>query len=208
MRHYAIRALAMLAAMGLGACSSTQDVLDPAAIAVPAPSSGTTASTAADPAAPPLPSPSPQTPAQQPAATAPASATNPAPAQSAAIGSVARIQFAPIVGTSVEAATALSERLASRSRERGMVLARSNDPATTHMLKGYFTPLKEGKQTTVIYVWDVYDPSGNRIHRISGQEKAASGSGDGWKGVSDATMRTIAETTIDQLADWLAGRSG
>lgn len=201
----------MLAAIGLCACSSTQDVLEPSAIAVPdAPSSGTTASTTADPAAAPLPSPSPMAPQApaQPEAAAPAPATGTAPAQSAAIGSAARIQFAPIVGTSVEAATALSARLASRARERGMVLARSNDPATTHMLKGYFTPLKEGKQTTVIYVWDVYDPTGNRIHRISGQQKAASESGEAWKSVSDATMRTIAESTIDQLADWLAGRSG
>jgi hypothetical protein len=63
------------------------------------------------------------------------------------------------------------------------------------MLKGYFSAVTEGKDTTVVYVWDVYDPAGNRLHRINGQMKApsvASGSGatdDSWKAVSPATMQ-------------------
>jgi hypothetical protein len=88
------------------------------------------------------------------------------------------------------------------------MLARSNDPATTHVLKGYFTPLAEGKETTVIYVWDVYDPAGNRVHRITGQQKAPSSGGDGWSSVSSSTMQTIADATIDQLVTWLSARTG
>ncbi|PSJ60587.1 hypothetical protein [Kumtagia ephedrae] len=185
---------AVMAMAVLAACSSTQDVLEPSAITPPA--QGSTSSTAPDPS-------------QSAAAPAAASST-PAPptGPSAALVANARIQFAPIVGTSVEAATALSERLASRARERGMRLTGSADTSTTHMLKGYFTPLVEGKETTVIYVWDVYDPTGNRIHRISGQQKAASADGDGWASVPSTAMQAIADQTIDQLANWLAGASG
>ncbi|BAB49752.1 msr2684 [Mesorhizobium japonicum MAFF 303099] len=82
------------------------------------------------------------------------------------------------------------------------------------MLKGYFSAISEGKDTTVIYVWDVYDPSGNRLHRINGQMKApsvnsAAGAGaDSWKGVSPATMQAIADQTIDQFAAFLGGKAG
>jgi hypothetical protein len=187
MRRLPLLAVSLLAAAALSACTSTQDVLEPSAIAAQPPAQGDAA---------PL----------QPAT--PGASTAPTPAQSAAVAANARIQFAPIVGTSVEAATTLSQRLSTRARERGIVLARSNDPATTHVLKGYFTPLAEGKETTVIYVWDVYDPAGNRVHRITGQQKAPSGGGDGWSSVSSSTMQTIADATIDQLITWLSARTG
>lgn len=188
MRRLPFLAVSLLAAVALSACNSTQDVLEPSAMAPQPQGQGDVASV-------------------QPAAPATSSTTATA-AQSAAIATNARIQFAPIVGTSVEAASVLSERLASRARERGIALARSSDTATTHVLKGYFTPLSEGKETTVIYVWDVYDPAGNRVHRITGQQKAPSGGSEGWSAVSPATMQTIADATIDQLATWLAARTG
>ena len=93
-----------------------------------------------------------------------------------------RLRFDPIVGATVDVATPLTERLAQRARARGITLAGSADPSTTHVLKGYFSTLTEGGKTTVIYVWDVYDASGNRLHRINGQQKS-SGKGEGWAAV-------------------------
>ncbi len=185
---------AVLLAALLSGCSSTQDVLEPSAI-TPPPSSESTAATTAPQAA--------GVPAGSPSMAAPTAGT-----QTAGLVSSARIQFAPIVGTSVEAATSLSERLAVRARERGIRMTGASDTGMTHMLKGYFTPLAEGKETTVIYVWDVYDPTGNRVHRISGQQKAPSAGGDGWASVPSAAMQAIADATIDQLTAWLASRAG
>jgi hypothetical protein len=114
----------------------------------------------------------------------------------------------------VEAATPLTAELQTRARQRGITLAGSADQTATHVLKGYFSTMSEGTDTTVIYVWDVYDPAGNRLHRINGQQKAPSvksgdsGGGDSWKGVSPATMRAIADQTIDQFAAWLGGKAG
>ncbi|MEP9396582.1 hypothetical protein [Mesorhizobium sp. KR2-14] len=161
-----ITALLFVAA-ALSACTSTQDVLEPSAIA-----------------------------AQQSGATTGAISTN------------ARIQIAPIVGASVEAATPLTERLAVRARERGIRLAGSADATATHVLKGYFSALTEGKETVVVYVWDVYDPEGTRLHRINGQQKVQISGGDGWSTVPPAAMQTIADSTIDQLSSWLAGHTG
>ena len=118
-----------------------------------------------------------------------------------------RIQFAPIVGSTVEAATPLTQELAKRARERGIGLAGSGGAGATHILKGYFSAMSEGGSTTVIYVWDVLDPAGNRLHRIQGQAKAE-GKGDGWSAVPPATMQAIADRTIDEFAQWLSARTG
>jgi len=148
-------------------------------------------------------------------AAGPAVAASPSPApaasapQAAAVAGKTRLQIAPIVGASVEAATPLTQRLAARAKERGMTLAGSSGQGATHVLKGYFSALTEGKDTTVIYVWDIYDPAGNRLHRINGQQKAPSVNGaEGWAAVSPATMQAIADSTLDQLTNWLSGRTG
>lgn len=159
----------------------------------PAPNGGQAAASAAGPAVAASPSP-------VPAASAP---------QAAAVAGKTRLQIAPIVGASVEAATPLTQRLAARAKERGMTLAGSSGQGATHVLKGYFSALTEGKDTTVIYVWDIYDPAGNRLHRINGQQKAPSVNGaEGWAAVSPATMQAIADSTLDQLTNWLSGRTG
>lgn len=204
MRRSHVTTVSLLVALALAACTNAKDVLEPSAITPPATS---TPSTPATQGAVPAPSPA------DPATTitgAPATATTPVtPAQSAAILSKTRLQIAPIVGASVEAATPLTAELQTRARQRGITLAGSADQTATHVLKGYFSAMSEGKDTTVIYVWDVYDPAGNRLHRINGQLKAPSvNGGDSWKAVSPATMQAIADQTIDQFAAWLGGKAG
>jgi hypothetical protein len=186
MRRSQVTTVSLLVALALAACTNAKDVLEPSAI--------TPQSTQTVP------------PAQGDAAVATAPVT---PAQSAAILSKTRLQVAPIVGASVEAATPLTAELQTRAKQRGITLAGSTDQTATHVLKGYFSAISEGKDTTVIYVWDVYDPAGNRLHRINGQQKAPSvNGGDGWKAVAPATMQAIADQTIDQFAAWLGGRAG
>jgi hypothetical protein len=73
-------------------------------------------------------------------------------------------------------------------------------------MKGYFSALTDNSQTTVIYVWDVLDPAGNRLHRIEGQQKAPPGKGQGFAAVTEGTMKAIADQTIDQLVTWLSAR--
>jgi len=202
MRRSHVTTVSLLGALALAACTNAKDVLEPSAITppatsaqtLPAPPGGTAAAAA----------PAPTAPSPAPAASSPVS-----PAQSAAALSKTRLQVAPIVGASVEAATPLTAELQTRARQRGITLAGSADQAATHVLKGYFSTMTEGKDTTVIYVWDIYDPAGNRLHRINGQQKAPSvGATEGWPAVAPATMQAIADQTIDQFAAWLGGAAG
>lgn len=186
-----------VAASMLAACT-TAEVLEPSAMTGSTPATG-------DPAAMPdaAPEGTPASPTPSPSPTAPAAAVASLPSTARA-----RINFAPIVGATVEAAGPLSERLALKARERGIALARSGETGTTHVLKGYFSAITEGKKTTVIYVWDVLDPSGNRLHRIQGQKAVAAGSASGWASVPREAMLEIADGTVDELVAWLAARTG
>ncbi|WP_367718417.1 hypothetical protein AB2N04_08780 [Nitratireductor sp. GISD-1A_MAKvit] len=131
--------------------------------------------------------------------------TTAAPLQAVTTGD--RVQFAPVVGATTEAVPALSRRLEARARQSGIsIVPESGNPSM--VMKGYFSAIADGGKTTVIYVWDVLDPSGNRLHRIQGQQAAPGGQGDGWSSVTNATMEAVADSTISQLSTWLAQRQG
>lgn len=202
MRRSQVTTVSLLAALALAACTNAKDVLEPSAITPPATSAQTLPATQSNTATTTVPAPS----TTAPAVSSPAPAS---PGQSTAALAKTRLQVAPIVGASVESAAPLTAELQTRARQRGITLAGSTDQTATHVLKGYFSAISEGSDTTVIYVWDIYDPSGNRLHRINGQQKAPSvKGGDGWTAVAPATMQGIADQTIDQFAAWLGGQAG
>lgn len=119
---------------------------------------------------------------------------------------IARVQLSPVVGAPESAVRLMSQRMAARSKERGIALVSPSTAGATHDLKGYFSAITEGGKTTVIYVWDIFDASGNRLHRIQGQESAPGTSPDGWSSVSASMMERIGSRTVDDFADWLSGQ--
>ncbi len=186
--------LAIALAAALSACTSAQDALEPAALV------------GSSPAAP-------RGPASalslgSSAMAGESAQPSPTTGATAAIATNARIQFAPVVGAPVSVTTPLSGRLAATAGARGLSLVGSGDASTTHVMKGYFSAISEGGETTIIYVWDVTDPAGTRVHRIQGQTKAPSSGREGWDNVPSATMEAIADETITRLAAWLAAQPG
>lgn len=186
MKRASLIAGSLLAALAAGACSSTQDILEPSAIAASPPAAGVLAGEVQTVSG----------------ATTNTARLNPG------IAAHTRLRFDPLVGPTADAAAPFTERLAERARARGIELASSADPAATHVMKGYFSILTEDSGTIVIYVWDVYDAAGHRLHRINGQQKAPAGRGEGWAAVPPVTMQSIADSTVDQLASWLASATG
>ena len=117
----------------------------------------------------------------------------------------ARVRFAPIVGSTVEAVTPMSRRISLRAREAGMVIVAAGDPGQTHLVKGYFSALADAGQTTVIYVWDILDGAGDRMHRIQGQE-TVQGEPDPaapWNAVPAEVMERIGDRMMGELTAWL-----
>lgn len=134
----------------------------------------------------------------------PASASQDQQTVAAAIAA-ARVHFASAVGTPAEALKPLQDALNQRARERGLTIETA-DKATL-VVNGYFSTVAEDRGTLIIYVWDVADKAGNRLHRLQGQEKVSNTSG-GWEAVDSATLTKIGQRTIDELAAWLARSNG
>jgi hypothetical protein len=140
-----------------------------------------------------------------PAGPAPVVAGQGAPApQTAALptGDV-RMRFAPIIGAPVEKVTSLSRRFSMRAKEQKVTIVGSTDQTATHVFKGYFSVLNEGANSTVVYVFDILDPGGSRLHRIQGQEVVTgSNNADPWAAIPATTLEKIADKAMAEFAAW------
>ncbi len=118
------------------------------------------------------------------------------------------IRFLPIIGAPVEVVTPLSKQLGAEARSHGLTIKAASDTSSQHILKGYFSALNDGGKTTVVYVWDVLDGTGNRLHRIQGQDTVNATAADLWSVVPPQTMQAIATKTISAYLSWRAGDAG
>lgn len=181
----------------LSGCNSSENTLGVTKSDLPPAQAGATVSTGTDPAAVPTPGAAPTT------GTPPATSGTIAPAPG--VAQTAKLRFAPIVGAPIAAATPLSQRLSALAKQKGIVLGTAGDTDNTHIMKGYFSALPDGNLTTIIYVWDILDPAGTRLHRIQGQEKVPGGAADPWISVPAATMEGIADKAINGYLSWVSG---
>lgn len=122
--------------------------------------------------------------------------------------SAGTIRFLPIIGAPVQAVTPLSRQLGAQARAGGLTIRPSGDASTEHILKGYFSAFADGGKVTIVYVWDILDGSGARLHRMQGQETIAAKGSDPWAAVPASTMEAIAAKTIQDYLSWRQSRSG
>ena len=139
-------------------------------------------------------------PQQQGAALAPA----PTPAATA----TGSIRFLPIIGAPVQAVTPLSRQLGAEARARGLTIKSASDASSEHILKGYFSAFSDGNKVNVVYVWDILDASGGRLHRLQGQESVPSNAQDPWAAVPASVMQQIAARSINDYVNWRNSRPG
>jgi hypothetical protein len=146
------------------------------------------------------------------AAELPANEPPPSPAMQASRGpeqaAGETIRFLPIIGAPVQAVTPLSRQLGAEARAGGLTIRPSGDTSTQHILKGYFSAFSDSGKVTIIYVWDILDNSGARLHRMQGQEVVAGDAGDPWAAVPEDVMRSIASKTIHDYLAWRQSQAG
>ena len=85
---------------------------------------------------------------------------------------------------------AQSRRLAVISREQ----------PSAYRVRGYLAATVAKHQTTISWVWDVFDQDEHRALRISGEETAKVRHKDGWTAADDAMLQRIAQSSMEQLA--------
>jgi len=111
--------------------------------------------------------------------------------------------FLEITNTPSEQLTVLSEALAAEARSREITLLTSDDPSADYRVQGYLSAVAGASGTILVYVFDVLDPAGARVHRISGQEISSGTAPDPWVAIREGTLRLAAQRVIDSLYAWL-----
>lgn len=79
----------------------------------------------------------------------------------------------------------------------------SRESPSAYRVRGYLAVKVVKRQTTVSWVWDVFDQNERRALRISGAETAKGRHRDAWSVADDGMLRRIASSSMDQLAAFL-----
>jgi hypothetical protein len=119
-------------------------------------------------------------------------------------GAEAKFAFIQINGAPAPHRMAFEKAIEKEAGVRKLNVVQANDPAATYVVKGYLSAIGDSGGTLLVYVWDVTDTSGKRLHRVSGQEPGSGSSSDPWSGITDDAVTTAASRTIDDLVSWIS----
>lgn len=126
-----------------------------------------------------------------------AAVQQPAPAPS-------RITIAPVIGAPESVGKQLTAQLSQDLEQKGVAVAKAPTDRADYTLRGYIVAAREKTGTKVSYIWDVTDPTGARVNRITGEEIAGStDSRDPWTAVTPAVMQSITSKTATSLGTWM-----
>jgi len=112
----------------------------------------------------------------------------------------ATVAFESIDGLPKDHFQTLVHDLNGEAQERRLAVLPREQPSA-YRVRGYFAASVEGRQTTISWVWDVFDDQQRRAYRISGSEDARNGKA--WGAADDAMMQRIASSSVQQLAAFL-----
>jgi len=118
-------------------------------------------------------------------------------------GDAARFAFAPIEGVPVPVLQAMSNALNQQATAQRLNVVPISDPSAVYTVRGYLSAIAEGQNAKFVYVWDVVDRQGTRLHRITGQEIGGPfRNNDPWTGIGMANIDKAAVGTMASLASW------
>ena len=79
----------------------------------------------------------------------------------------------------------------------------SRESPSAYRVRGYLAAKVAKRETTISWVWDVFDRDDRRALRIAGEETTKGRRHDAWSAADDAMLRRIASSSMDQLAAFL-----
>ncbi len=124
-------------------------------------------------------------------------------AQTASLATGNAMTFLPVEGAPQGKVTELSKsiRLAAQTHELSVLPATQS--GAKYQVKGYFSALNDGSGTLLIYIWDIFDGSGKRLHRINGQERTSTTKTNPWNAISEKELARVADATAQRLKTWV-----
>jgi hypothetical protein len=147
-------------------------------------------------------------------ANSPFSSSSIAPAETAsapppaAKPALAKISVAPIIGAPDSVAKKIHEEFVQAVDGQGVSVAAAKEERVDYTLRGYIVAAKDKNATKVSYIWDVTDPSGKRVNRITGEEVVSgNASKDPWAAMNADVAKAIAGKAASSFLSWLPSHS-
>jgi hypothetical protein len=110
------------------------------------------------------------------------------------------VAFDSIDGAPREVFDRLVRGLNAEARSQNLAVVSRTD-SSAFRVRGYLVAETEAKQSTIDWVWDVYDDQQQRVLRITGKQVVAGT--DPWQALGDPAVEKIARDSIGQLATFL-----
>ena len=108
---------------------------------------------------------------------------------------VAMVSIDPVVGVPEAQSTPMLQSLIARLQANGITAAQSQT-GTEFIYKGYLSSVPSADGNTIVHVWDLFDATGNRVHRVNGTVPVpAEGAGP--------ALQEVANQAADGLATYL-----
>ena len=136
------------------------------------------------------------------AATLSACTTDGQPIAAAAQPRGASVAFESIDGPPPAQFEKLVQNLNDEAQARRLAVISRERPAAYHV-RGYLAARVVKGETTISWIWDVFDADDNRALRISGEQEVKGRHADAWAVADDAMLQRIAHASMDQLAAFL-----
>ncbi|HEY1311913.1 MAG TPA: hypothetical protein VGF02_13275 [Pseudolabrys sp.] len=114
----------------------------------------------------------------------------------------ASVAFESIEGPPPGQFRQLVQSLNTEAQSRQLAVM-SRDSASAYRVRGYLAAKMAKRETTISWVWDVFDRDDHRALRITGEETAKGAHRDAWSAADDAMLERIARNSMDQLAAFL-----
>lgn len=120
---------------------------------------------------------------------------------------IAKIALLPIVGAPESVARQIELDFTGNVLQQRVAVATSKDEKVDYTLRGYLVAAKEKNNTKVSYIWDVTDPTGKRVNRVTGEEVLpGGGSKDPWAALTPQVTQTLAAKAATSFTTWLNNR--
>jgi hypothetical protein len=121
---------------------------------------------------------------------------------------IARVAVAPIIGAPDAIAKQIQQEFTSAVEKQRVSVISGKEERADFTLRGYIVAAKDKAATKVSYIWDITDPSGKRVNRITGEEVVTANAGkDPWAALTPQVAQSIASKAANSFVAWLPTQS-
>jgi hypothetical protein len=114
----------------------------------------------------------------------------------------ASVAFESIDGPPPDKFRKLVDNLNEEAQARRLAVASRESPSA-YRVRGYLAAKMAKGESTVSWVWDVFDGDQHRALRITGEESVKGHHRNAWAIADDAMLHRIARSSMDQLTSFL-----